>query len=120
MATVLLVDDSPTQLRLREAVLCDAGIEVATASTGDEALEYLRNSVSLRLVITDHVMPGRSGAAFVRELRNRNSSMPVMVITGLPEAEDEYAGLNITFLEKPCAPEELIRKVRAALAEAAA
>jgi hypothetical protein len=37
------------------------------------------------------------------------------VITGLAEAEDEYAGLNITFRQKPCPPTELIALVKQAL-----
>jgi len=111
MATVLLVDDSRTQLRLREAVLRDAGIDVATASTADDALKHLTapQAATLRLIITDHVMPGQSGAMFVRELRRRNQTVGVIVITGMAEAETEYEGLNVRFLHKPCAPEELIR-----------
>jgi DNA-binding response OmpR family regulator len=42
-------------------------------------------------------------------------SVPVLVISGMDEAEPEYAGLQVKFLHKPCAPEELIAQVRAAL-----
>jgi DNA-binding response OmpR family regulator len=69
----------------------------------------------LRVILTDHVLPGASGAAFVRALREFRPSVTVFVITGMDEAEPEYSGLGVTFLQKPCAPEELIRKVQKAL-----
>jgi DNA-binding response OmpR family regulator len=118
VSKVLLIDDSPTQLHVREAVLREAGFSVLTAATADEALSRLREpamAASLGVIVTDHVMPGPSGADFVRELRRANSAVPVIVVSGLPEAEEEYRGLNVRFLQKPCPPEDLIRYVRAAL-----
>jgi DNA-binding response OmpR family regulator len=117
MPEILLIDDDPTQLRLREAVLREAGFAVLTSETAHAALALLGNPVlsnALRLIITDHVMPGPSGAAFARQLR-RFSQVPVIVVSGLPEAEEEYEGLDVRFLAKPCLPEELIRQVRKAL-----
>src|SRR5947208_1431967 len=58
---------------------------------------------------------GASGDAFVRALREFSPSVPVLVISGMDEAEQEYAGLEVTFLHKPCAPEDLIAQVRNAL-----
>ena len=67
---------------------------------------------SIGAIVTDHVLPGASGAEFVRQLRSLNSSVPVIVITGLPEAESEYTGLNVVFRHKPCPPPELIALLR--------
>src|SRR2546423_1034088 len=67
MPEILLIDDDATQLRLREAVLCEAGFAVLTSETAHEALALLGNPVlsnALRLIITDHLMPGPSGASF--------------------------------------------------------
>ena len=117
MPEVLLVDDNPTQLRARAAVLREAGFSVRTAITADAAFDLLRDpafTAGLRVIVTDHVMPGVGGAVFVRELR-RASSVPVVVVSGLVEAEEEYAGLEVHFLPKPCLPEDLIHQVRAAL-----
>ena len=44
----------------------------------------------------------------MRELRKFNPSLPVIVISGLAEAEDEYKGLDVIFRTKPCDPEDLI------------
>ena len=118
MPDILVIDDNPTQLCVREAVLRDAGFSVLTASSAEQALEMLRDheaSSGLRIILTDHVLPGASGDAFVRALREFSPSVPVLVISGMDEAEQEYAGLEVTFLHKPCAPEDLIAQVRNAL-----
>jgi DNA-binding response OmpR family regulator len=119
---VLLIDDSPVQLRAREAVLRDAGFEVDVATTAESALTLLRGVLSsgLGAVITDHVLPGASGVAFVRQLRALHPRVPVIVITGLPHAEEEYAGLDIVFREKPCPPLELIALLRSCIGDQAA
>ncbi|MFI5088336.1 MAG: response regulator [Terriglobales bacterium] len=118
MRRVLLIDDSPLQLRVREAVLRDAGFEVCTATTAESAHALLQSEpagASVGVIVTDHILPGASGAEFVRQLREMKPSVPVIVITGLPEAEDEYAGLGVVFRQKPCPPPELIALVRDAL-----
>ena len=115
---VLLIDDNPSQLTIRELVLRDAGFPVSIATTVEGALALLRSPAlanRLGVIVTDHVMPGASGADFVRELRRVNSSVPVIVVTGMVEAEQEYEGLNVTFLQKPCPPPELIHAVQQAL-----
>ena len=120
---VLLIDDNPSQLTIRELVLRDAGFAVSIATTADGALALMRSQPfadGLGVIVTDHVMPGASGADFVRELRRVNSDVPVIVITGLAEAEHEYDGLQVTFLHKPCPPPQLIQTVRNALQGGAA
>ena len=52
---------------------------------------------------------------FVRELRQENDWVPVIVLSGLAEAESEYEGLDVVFRQKPVPPPELIALVRASL-----
>ena len=88
---------------------------MASATTAEEALSQLREPAAatrFSVIVTDHVMPGDSGSVFVRRLRELHSHIPVLVVTGLPEAEEEYAGLNVSFLQKPCPPEKLIARVK--------
>lgn len=118
MPEILVIDDNPMQLSVREAVLRGAGFSVVTAESAEQALELLgdrKASAGLRVILTDHVLPGASGDAFVRQLRGFSPSVPVLVISGMDEAEPEYAGLGVTFLHKPCAPEDLIGEVRKAM-----
>jgi DNA-binding response OmpR family regulator len=63
------------------------------------------------LVITDHLMPKMNGPEFVSKLRGKFSELPIIVLSGMPDAEREYVGLNIAYQLKPIAPEELIRLV---------
>ena len=116
MGQVLLIDDNPLQLRVRETVLRSAGFKVQLAATAETALAMLRSPGDrISLVITDHLMPAGDGAQFVRKLRQENSWIPVIVLSGLPEAEPEYEGLDVVFRVKPVPPPELIELVRAYL-----
>jgi DNA-binding response OmpR family regulator len=115
---VLLLDDNPSQLFVRELVLRRAGVESDIATSAQSALALLRSGPGrnrVGLVITDHVMPGLDGVEFVRQLREFNPGIPVIVISGLADAEQEYDGLDVIFRIKPFDPEDLIKLVRATL-----
>ena len=117
MPLVLLIDDNLTQLRIREAVLREGGFSVSCASTSEQALTFHGSFASgPDIIVTDHVLPGASGSVFVRRLRETSPRVPVVVISGMAEAESEYDGLHVIFLRKPCPPDRLIREVRTALA----
>ncbi|HZQ90477.1 MAG TPA: response regulator [Terriglobales bacterium] len=109
---VLLLDDDALQLRVRAMVLEQAGYGVATAESLDRALDLFKAGSGFKAVVTDHLLAGENGVEFVRRLRQMDANVPVIVITGLPWAEGEYAGLKVTFLFKPCPAEELIAAVR--------
>jgi DNA-binding NtrC family response regulator len=119
LATVLLIDDSPIQLRARDGVLRSAGFQTQLATTAERALELMRTpSIASQLgaIITDHVLNNdESGVDFVRELRRLNEHIPVIVVTGSADAESDYEGLNVSFRQKPCPPEELIALVRSVI-----
>jgi DNA-binding NtrC family response regulator len=120
LTAVLLIDDNPVQLRAREAVLRNAGFETHIATTQESALALLSSNMAggVGAIITDHIMPGSSGAEFVRALRAAKPGVPVIVITGLAEAESDYRGAGVTFRQKPCPPEELIALVRSSVGSA--
>lgn len=114
MKTVLLVDDNVAQLTMREMVLRRAAIECHVATSAQSALALLRSEpgqTNIGVVITDHLMPGMDGVEFVKQFRSFNQQTPVIVISGLPDADQEYVGLNVVFRLKPCDPEELIALV---------
>ena len=121
MKQVLLVDDDPSQLAVRQLLLSRAGIESQLATEARQALALLKSDAgraTIGLVVTDHLMPEMNGADFVREIRSFVPNLPVIVISGLPEAHNAYDGLEILFLAKPCEPEDLIAIVRNALTPA--
>jgi CheY-like chemotaxis protein len=119
-ARILLVDDNHIQAATRRAILESCGREVFMAQQGQQALELLSDGEianSLGLIITDHLMPVMSGPQFVSELRRRGITLPVVVLSGLPEAESAYEGLDVAFRLKPFDPQSLIKLVQEMLGE---
>jgi CheY-like chemotaxis protein len=117
---ILLVDDNHIQSATRRAILEGSGREVCIATQGQQALELLsepESSPPIGLVITDHLMPVMSGAEFVAELRRRGYTLPVIVLSGLHDAEAAYQGLDVVFRLKPFDPDSLIRLVQDLLGE---
>ena len=117
---ILLVDDNHIQSATRRAILEGAGREVCVADQGRQALELLSEPGTgspLGLVITDHLMPVVGGPEFLTELRQRGYTLPVIVLSGLPDAEAAYQGLNVVFRLKPFDPDDLIRLVQDLLGE---
>ncbi len=114
-SSILLIDDNAVQAATRQTILKRAGYFVIVALNPVRALERLQSAdhpAEIGLVITDHFMPGMSGADFVRVLRETHPSLPVMVISGLDEVEAEYEDLNVTFRLKPLLPDNLLASVR--------
>ena len=110
-ATILLIDDNAVQAATRQTILKRAGYFVIAALNPARALEQFQSGefpADVGLVITDHLMPGMCGTDLVRGLRQTHPELPVLVISGLEEAEEQYAGLNVTFRLKPLLPEMLL------------
>ena len=111
---ILLIDDNAVQAATRQTILKRAGYFVIAVLNPVRALEQFRANdfpAEIKLVITDHLMPGMNGADFVRSLREGHKTLPVLVISGLEEAEDEYAGMNVMFRMKPLLPDHLLASV---------
>jgi DNA-binding response OmpR family regulator len=103
------------QATIRQAILQRADYYVIAALDPIRALARFQQDefpAVIDALITDHVMPGMNGAEFVRELRKTHPALPVMVISGLEEAETEYKGLNVLFLRKPLMPDLLLSNLR--------
>jgi DNA-binding response OmpR family regulator len=114
-ATILLIDDDAIQAAMRQAILKREGYDVIATLSPERALELFRNSEfpdPADLIITDHLMPAMNGNHFIAALREFAPHVPVLVISGLAEAEDEYLGLNVHFRLKPLAPALLLELVR--------
>jgi CheY-like chemotaxis protein len=113
-ATILLIDDNAVQAATRQTILKRAGYFVIAALSAERALEQFRNDEfpsPVDLILTDHIMPGMNGNEFVAKLREFAPDVPVLVISGMAEAEDEYRDLNVQFRLKPLLPDNLIASV---------
>lgn len=119
-AVTLLVDDNAIQASTRTAILERSGQKIVVASDGSSALALLEDPQMfdmLGLVITDHLMPGMNGVDLVRRVRAILPTVPILVLSGLPNLEDDYRGLNVVFRSKPFPPDALISLTRQMLDE---
>jgi signal transduction histidine kinase/ActR/RegA family two-component response regulator len=117
--TILLVDDTDMVRRLARDVLSGAGYRVLEAAGADEALQVAGSEASpIDLLVTDVVMPGRSGMELADRLRTARHDVRVLYISGYTDAAIVRGGLlaeNAAFLQKPFTPDDLLRKVRQVL-----
>jgi CheY-like chemotaxis protein len=115
MPAILIVDDNPIQAVTRRLILEKAHFSVSLAESGAAALEKFKAGEPFGMVITDHCMPEMGGPELVNNLREMSSTLPIVVLSGLPEAEAEYEGKEVYFRLKPIQPEELIELTRTLL-----
>ncbi|HTO09673.1 MAG TPA: response regulator [Myxococcota bacterium] len=116
---VLVVDDTPRNAKLLADLLAANGFQVATASSGAEALESLAKEPA-DLVLLDVVMPGLSGYDVCREVRKREHGgyLPIILVTALDPEEERMRGLEAgadDFLTKPVNLGEVLGRVRSLL-----
>ncbi len=117
--TILVIEDSPHILKLTEHILTQLGYSVISAPDADAVAPLLAgHDGAIDLLLTDVVMPGKSGPEIAGELVLERPSMKIIFMSGY--ADDRVAGLNhpdrkSSFLPKPFTSSELARKVRSVL-----
>jgi twitching motility two-component system response regulator PilH len=113
--TILVVDDSPTDLRLMSMPLRIQGYRVITARDGEEALEKAVQEQP-RLIVLDIVLPRKNGFQVCRELKTapETCAIKVLLLTSKNQASDRYWGLKQgadDYMTKPFDDEELLASV---------
>ena len=116
---VLVCDDEVQILRALRIILRDAGFEVITAATAQEALD----AASLKgphAAILDLILPDGDGVEVCRSIREW-SEMPIIVLSAVGEEAQKVRALDAgadDYVTKPFGPEELIARLNAALRRA--
>jgi putative two-component system response regulator len=116
---VLVVDDNPDMVELMRELLASRGYDVVAVRDAAEAeAEVHRHPPDL--VLSDVVMPGRSGYELCRQLKEDPATrlIPFLLITGLSDREDKVKGIEAgadDFLNKPIFPAELFARVKSLL-----
>jgi PAS domain S-box-containing protein len=117
--TILLVEDEDIVRNLAHRVLTAYGYKVIAARDGGAALLACERSPDpIALMVTDVVMPGMSGRELALRLSPLRPEMKVLYLSGYSAGAIALTGIvesGVALLEKPFAPEALVRKVRAVL-----
>ncbi|MBD1388151.1 hybrid sensor histidine kinase/response regulator [Neiella sp. HB171785] len=113
---ILIVDDTPDNLRLMSDLLKD-DYKVRLANNGKKALELCRGETPPDLVLLDIMMPEISGYDVLEALRADPATqhIPVIMVTAMTEQEAELKGIQlgaIEFITKPIQPQLLQMRVR--------
>jgi two-component system phosphate regulon response regulator PhoB len=118
-ANILLVEDEPAIQELIAVNLEHAGHHVIRASNAESALGIVRNALP-DLLLIDWMLPGMSGAALARQLRqeDRTKQIPIILLTARSAESDKVAGLEAgadDYVTKPFSPRELLARIKAVL-----
>ena len=113
--TVLLVDDSPTEMKLMRQALAGKGYNLVTAVDGEEALS---KALQLKpdLVLLDIILPKKNGFQVCRQLKTtpETSSVKVILVSSKSQDTDRFWGLKQgadDYLTKPFSEEDLMTAV---------
>jgi adenylate cyclase len=118
-AKILVVDDTPKNVKLLADLLTVKGYTVVTAPSGAEALRQVE-AENPDLVLLDVVMPEMSGYEVCRKIRENPGTgiLPVVMVTALDPSEERIKGLDAgadDFLTKPINQAELLARVKSLL-----
>src|SRR4029078_8163527 len=115
MREILIVEDSRTQEEELKYLLEESGYSISVAHDGKEALQSLVEQRPA-LIISDIVMPVMDGYEMCEKVKGDPElrDIPVMLLTGLSEAEDVIKGLQCgadNYITKPYDPDYLLARI---------
>jgi two-component system phosphate regulon response regulator PhoB len=116
---ILVVEDEPAIQELVAVNLEYAGYRVERARSAEEADIFLRAALP-DLIILDWMLPGLSGFAYARKLReaDRTQWIPIIMLTARVQERDKIEGLEVgadDYITKPFSPKELLARIKAVL-----
>lgn len=117
--TVLVVDDDALVSMGTSAMLEDLGHVTTEAPSAAAALEILNSGRRFDLVITDHAMPGMTGAELARLIIGSYPGLPVILASGYVELHEDHGLSDLLRMTKPFTQEQLQTAVHRAVAERA-
>lgn len=119
MKTILIVDDSPSELNLIANYLTDAGYNILRATNGEEAIALLQKALP-DAIVTDWMMPKMGGLDICRKLRKNPQTAQIPVVACTVKNRDvdrmwaKKQGVKV-YVTKPCTQKELVNALREAM-----
>ena len=117
VGSILIADDEETFRESTSRLLRREGFDCQCVKDGDEAIESLRHG-RFDVLVSDIRMPRNPDLRVVREARELDSHLPVILVTGYPSAETAIRGIDMAvdaYLTKPLDIDELLAHVRKAV-----
>ena len=114
---VLIIDDEAAIRESLQMLLEDEGYEVFNAQDGEEGLNLL-DTHAFDLILLDFQLPDRNGLEILKDIRERDPEMAVIMITAYGTPENAVAAIKggaVNFIAKPWTNEKLQADVRAAI-----
>jgi len=117
-ASILIVDDDEMIVHFFQMILEEVGYVISTAYTGNEAIERVREK-KIDLAILDYKLTDMKGDTLAVKLKEINSQIHIVFITGYSEIKDKILGSNLSrfVVVKPIKEDKLIEIVELALNE---
>lgn len=117
--TILVIDDSPTALKITSEILTEQGFRVVGASDGEEALE-IATRVHPHLIVLDIILPKKNGFQVCRQLKTESatSDIKILMLSSKNQASDRFWGQKQgadAYITKPFDDEELIEAIESLL-----
>ncbi len=117
--TVLVVDDESRMRKLIRDFLIQKNYNILEAEDGEKALKvYEENKEKINLILLDVMMPKLDGWSVLRNIRQENKKLPIVMLTARAEEQDELFGFELgvdEYITKPFSPKILVARVEAIL-----
>ena len=113
--TILLIDDDELVRAGTADMLAELGFDVMEAANADQGLGLIQGASTLSAVVTDHLMPGMTGAELARKLKDEHPDLPVLLISGYQNIET--IAPDIPRLSKPFRHKQLGASIASLLGE---
>lgn len=111
---ILLAEDNASLSKVVSAILQKSNYSVDAVGDGEMALEYIESGL-YDAVILDIMMPKMDGLTVLKNVREKNNRIPIIMLTAKTEIEDKVSGLDMganDYLTKPFDSRELLARLR--------
>ena len=120
--TILVVDDESRMRKLIKDFLTQKQYNILEAEDGEDAIKiFNENQSKINLILLDVMMPKLDGWSVLRQIRQKDKKLPIVMLTARAEEQDELFGFELgvdEYITKPFSPKILVARVEAILKRA--